>query len=568
MPRHARPTWAVLSPTPYQHTIFLPHFNAFETVFWDSAAQRMDKEDSRWVNVLKAFTEDSFQFAWPGRSISSAFEPWSNNNSSWDWRSNQKIVYVNSRYEKKVRLEKRFVYTNVETRELEAFTEEEHEERLEERGFLELRRLVRERDIEIDEIEKTTFSGDEILVESARIPGDTLPVVPFYAYWGFSKIEHWKGVVRGLKDPNRAVNVLASQTMERSQSNSANVPIVYPEQVENPDIRNDLADQSSSAYILIAHEKGPDGKIINKEVQFRPTPQVDQNTAEILRFAQEYINRIGTMVPQDIKDSDFSGKAMRELRKIENMNTKIIWENIAVSIRRLGTAFLGIANEIYDDDRLVDLVARDGTESQGRLFDVRKDEEGNLIETSPLDGRFMAFADTGPMHETEAEETMETLKAAATLFRDIPGSERYQPVILAGIVASMRGVGLEALKKLARQDMILQGLIKPETDEEKQELQQAQQAEQQADAQEELVKAATQQQISLARNQDASSAEKIQSAQLKAAQAEKAKAEILKILSEITSGQAMTASNIQLNRGKVFKEVIAPLRNIPVTIGG
>lgn len=542
-----------------QHPIWIPQYNSFMTVYWDNAAQRADKRDARWVTILKPFTKDSFEKAYPGKTASSAYSPWENTWADWDWGLRREVIYVAHRYEKSIKDETFIVYHNLETGEVETYSEEKNEELKREKGFGEFRKKVRERVLKIPQIEKTVFSGQDILKDTKRINGNQLPVIPFYGYRGYVNTTEWyKGLVRAFKDPNRVVNVLASQILENAQSGGQNVPIVYPEQIQDPNIAANIADRNNKSYMVIDHQRDSDGQIVPQELQYTQPPVLDQNTQQIMQFVQDYMNKAGTIVPQEIKDSDISGKALRELRKIEDMHTKPIMENIAKSLEWSGEVYKGIAMEIYNDDRMMDLISEDGTESQQTLTQINKDEEtGKLVQTNSLEGKkFRAFADTGPQFETEREDTVETLKGAAELFKDMPGAEKYMPALVAGIISNLSGVGLEPIQKIARMDMIMQGLIQPETDEEKQELAEAQQ-EQQQDPQAELIQAAAEQAKGESEERRSKVVDNLASAEKKGAETEK-------ILRELPLTTAKTASEIRKTESDIQQNLFENVPGLPL----
>jgi len=154
-----------------QHPIWIPQYNSYQTVYFDNNAQRADKRDARWVTVLKLFTQDSFEKAYPGKTPSSAYAPWDNFFAGWNSGLNRKVVYVAHRYEKKRKKETFIVYHNLETGEIETYSEEDNKEISREKGFMDVRKKVRERELLISHIEKTVFSGQDILKETRTIAG-------------------------------------------------------------------------------------------------------------------------------------------------------------------------------------------------------------------------------------------------------------------------------------------------------------------------------------------------------------------------------------------------------------
>jgi len=151
-----------------------------------------------------------------------------------------------------------------------------------------------------------------------------------------------------------------------------------------------------------------------------------------------------------------------------------------------------------------------------------------MVEANDLRGKkFHVIADVGPQYESQREQTVEDLKGMIDAFKEQPAAQQYMPLLFGVLLENIEGVGLEPIKDFNRRNMILQGLIKPDTDEEKQMLAQAQQQQQnQQDPQAKLIESVTAQQEAEARNLDASSLQKGADANLKEAQTIKTIAEI------------------------------------------
>jgi hypothetical protein len=183
------------------------------------------------------------------------------------------------------------------------------------------------------------------------------------------------------------------------------------------------------------------------------------------------------------------------------------------------------------------------------------EKTGKMVRANNLRGkRFRAYSDIGPQYESLREETVETLKAMGEFLKDTPAGNQYIPAIIFTMLDNMEGVGVGPLKDMNRRNMIMQGLKKPETDEEKQMLAQAQQPK--PDPQAQLIAAAANQANAEAkkfesegRNLDSKSIDNVASARKKAA-------ETAKIVSETKQGEAKTFSQLR-------KEAFEQARGLP-----
>lgn len=536
-----------------------PITNAFNTVFWDRAANRATKRDARRVTVLTEFTQDSFREAFPGFEPSSAYEPESR--KQWNFLSGAKMdtVYVATRYEIIRKKESIFKYNNLVTGEVEIYSKADHELIKDELKADDNREFVRERKVVKQWVEKSVFSGSDFLEKPKRIAGKWLPIIPVYGYRSFVDGAEWyKGLVRKLKDAARLFNMHMNQIAENSASNGQDVPIFDPSQV--PDGIAELwANKTNKPYMLAKSLKDADGNLVHHgPTGYLKPSQIDANTATSLQAVVEFIRETTGGVPQDTMDPDASGKAIRAMTKRMNLNTQPVQDNISSSIEWSGWVYASMASDTYNREGMVRTLGIDGTEGQEQLLKMVMDEKtGRFVEANNLRGkRFRAYSDVGPQYDSLREETVENLKGIGELLNSVPAGQQYLPALLATMLDNMEGVGLGPLKDMNRRQMLLMGLKKPETDEEKEFMAQAQEQQGQPDAQTELMQKLGQQAEaealkfqSQSRNLDADSVKKV-------AEARKVQAETAEIMSDIETNRAKTLVDIR-------KQVLETAQGLP-----
>ena len=216
-----------------------------------------------------------------------------------------------------------------------------------------------------------------------------------------------------------------------------------------------------------------------------------------------------------------------------------------------------MAAEIYTSQRIIRTIGQDGTESESQLLKTVMDEKtGRLVESNNLSGKkFRSYADVGPQYDTLREQTVEDLKGMLESMVNIPGGEQYLPAILSTLLDNISGVGLGPLKDMNRRNMLIQGLVKPETDEEKEFL--AQMSQPQEDPNQELIAAATEQQLAEARNLDSDSLDNAASANLKQAQTQK-------VLADIQVDQSKARNDSIKTLTEVRKQVFENVQSLPL----
>ncbi len=525
-----------------------PIYNAYNTVFWDRGSQMVNKKDARWCTILKEFTTDEFLELYPDATPSSAFQP---TLLTFDASTEIKFIYVATRYQVIRKKELVFIYNNMQSGEVEVYSEKEHKDKEAELKADEFREFVRERRILRQHVEKIVFSGNDILEKTRRIAGKWIPVISVYAFHSYvDGAERYRGIVRKLKDPQRLYNMQVSQVAENAASGGQRVPVLAPEQIDGHE--NNWANRNNKPYLLLNPLEDKDGNtIVPGPLGYAEPPTLDQNSAALLEIAPTYIQGVSGGVPQDTLDPNASGKAINAMIKRENRKTQPINDNIANSIAWSGTVYQSMAEEIYNSERIVKIIGNDGSEGEARLLETTLDKnDGREIQTNVLKNKkFRAYADVGPQYETLREQAVEDMKGMLEALRDLPGAQQYIGALIGGILDGMDGVGLEPIKELNRKIMITQGLRKPETDEEKAMVQQLQDQAQQPDAQQQLIEAASQQQLAEARNLDTASIQKI-------ADARKKEAETVEILSGIQQENQKIDITRRQNLAKEQAEVI------------
>ena len=522
--------------------VFRPIYNAPDTVFWDKSAQYIDKRDAGHCNVLQQHTKKSFERAYPGKVPSSAYEPndfrgTSNSSSRFSTGFSQEdIIWVSTRYEVVKRREEKFVYRNLATGTGMSFTEDEHEKIKDELAEDDFKEFVRKRQVVRRVIEMTVFSGDDILKATRRIAGKHIPIIPFYAHRSYvDGQEQYFGMVRKLVDGQRMFNSQASQLLETSMSSGQEIPIFTEEQIEGDDLQEMWANRQNASFLQINTVRDENGDPVGAPISYLKPPQLDGSTQALLAMVPNYMETAKGEVPKEAFSRDMSGKAINALVKRINMKTQPINDNIANAYARIGEVYQGLAAEIYTTRRIVNTISKEGTESTVQLLDdVMDQESGLVIQGNDLRGRkFQSFADVGPAYATLQEQSIEEMKGLLQLLAGMPGGEEYVAAIIPILIENSPNVGLDMLKKLARNNSIKQGLLKPDSPEEEKMLEDFQAQQQEPNAQQKLIESAARKEEAEAINLIKAGENKDQDTKLKAVESDKTQAEIEKIHADI-----------------------------------
>lgn len=525
----------------FQRTEWRPIYNAYNTIFWDRSAKRIDKRDAKYCTELIPFTQDSFEIEFPGKNPVSAYDPNTRRGLNVN-RSNPKLIYVGKRYQIIKKKETVFVYNNLIDNKVEIYSEEDHELVKQELEANEFKSFVRKRVIMKQTVETTLFSGDEILEEAKRIPGKYIPIIPIYGYHAYiDGVEWYRGLVRKLMDASRLFNMQVSQLAENAASAGQEIPIFDPDQMKGG-VGDLWADRNSKPYLLARALRNEDGSVVHHgPTAYLKPQQLDGNVQALLQIVPNFVQDVTGGAPQDTINPDMSGKAINALMKREDLNTQVLNDNIANAVEWSGVVWESIATDgIYTEERMVTLIGKDGTESQKQLLRAVLDEDsGKLIRANDLTGKkFRVYADVGPQYNTLREQTVEDLKGMLDSIKEIPGAQQYLAPMLAVMMDNITGVNLDTLKDFNRRIMIMQGLAKPETDEEKQMLADMQAQQNNPDGQALLLAAAAEQASAEARERESKVVDNM-------ASAAKKQAETNQIISETRTNEAKTLVEIR-----------------------
>ena len=456
-----------------QRVVFEPIFSAQNSVIYDANAKKYAKSDARHVTYLEQMTTKAAEEEW-GDDVESAFAPPDMGRFNWN---NGKYVWIGNFYEIRKDKQDVIIFEDPLGRRKAVF-EDDFKEFLGEMadgGYEEISRRKKIR----TSVWKTIVGGSKILEEAKRIPGKLLPIVPMYGFRSFvDGKEFWYGIVRKNKDANRLFNMSATSVAESAATTSIDMPILTDEQVEGRESQLSQMHLGKFNYAVVNQLYDEAGALIPSGPVGRwGSPAVDPNTAAIMQIVSEYIQQETGGTPQDIMDPKTSGKAINAAISRVDMNTFVLMDNIAKSQKRAGEVYRSIAGEINDTERMVNLIEQDGTEKSAQLFELIIDEETGqskaINDIRNGEAVFEVVVDTGPAFASRKRETLETFKDIMAI---TPPDSPYTPFLYSGIIDSIDGVGLEGLREFNSRQKLIQGLRKPETDEETAIVKQAQES--------------------------------------------------------------------------------------------
>ena len=521
-----------------------PIYDADSSVFFDIDAKRQDKADAKYCFVLYSMTYEAYKAEWNDDPTT---WPKIIHQYEFDWDTPD-IVFVAEYYRVEETRETVRIFLTIQGEE-ERYTQadfdadETLEETLAAVGTVE----VRQKRIKRKRVRKYIMSGGGILDDMGYIAGKNIPIVPVYGKrWFVDNVERCMGHVRLAKDSQRLKNMQLSKLGEISALSSVEKPILLPEQVSGHQVMWAEDNLRNYPYLLVNPITGPNGETTPAgPLAYTKSAAIPPAMAALLQITEQDMAEIlGNNQQADKMVSGVSGKAVELIQTRLDMQTFIYMSNMAKAVRRCGEIWLSMSKDIYvEEKRKMKTVGAMEEIGSIELMKPQIDEEtGELIYENNLgDALFDVAVDVGPSSSSRRDATVRAL----TGMMQVTSDPTTQQVLQSMAIMNMEGEGIGDIKEYFRKQLVQMGVMQP-SEEEQQQMQEAQ-ANVQPDPQAMYLMAEAQKSEALARKADADT-------QLTMANAEKAKADTLSILSEIDNPTNNTRTEVKVENVDPIKQ--------------
>ena len=457
-----------------------PIIEANNNVMWDPNSKFLDKSDATYVSVLEAFSEqgyidlvkkltgeeldhvDGSSFKFPEQSYTF---PWI--------LGEMKKIYVVKFYHKEVIEEVVLTLSDPFGSTVDVRKDEltDIEDDLIGAGY----NIISEQTYKRSKITKYVASGSKIL-RTDVIAGEHIPIIPCFGEHAFVEgEEHWEGVTRLTKDPQRLRNFAGSYLGDILSRSPRQKPIFWQEQIAGfEDMYSEAGIDNNYPYLL-ANRKGGDGTDIPPgPIAVMPEQPMPTALPAVLQLSKEAVEDVANPgVPQDVADPDISGRAVYALQSRLDMQSMVYQEHTKHAKRRDAQVFASMAREVYDVPRKVKVEASDGTRSEKQIMDQIVDQEsGDIVTIHDLsNSEFEVYSKIGPSYSSQKEQTVDRLNL---MIQGMPIEDPVRKALQLKTLVLMDGVDFDDIRDYANKQLILQGIKKPTTPEEEEMLKQSQ----------------------------------------------------------------------------------------------
>ena len=482
-----------------------PLYEANNNVMWDPNAKLLDKSDATYVSCLVAYSDDGYKAlreeltgeSEEGGDASFKFPEIS---YVFPWISEANKIYVTRFFHRELKKVKHFIFVDGfgTVKSVAEHEMDDKEDFLADNGY----DLIDERTINRYVVTRYIASGGEIL-EAVVIAGEHIPIVPQYGERQFVEgEEHYEGIVRLAKDPQRLRNFQLSYLADIVSMSPREKPIFTAEQIQGFEDMYEQSGADNNLPYLLQNALDSNGQPLPVgAVGGIKAPDVPPALMMSIAESRVAVDDVaGAGLPQDITDTHLSGKAVQALQKRMDMQSYTYQDNHKFAMRRDGEIYASMARDIHDVQQDVIPVRLDGTKSKETInkeemnYDTFEREISNDISKMAFD----VYANVGPSFESVKEQNKEELKE---LINGVPAGSTEYIMLLNEYFMLIDGTSFKDIRDYGRKQLILAGVKEPETDEEKAMVAESQQSQQpQVDpammlaAQAEMLKAQNQQQ--------------------------------------------------------------------------
>ena len=528
-----------------------PIFDADSSVFFDLNAKRQDKSDAKYAFVVTSMTRESYKETynddptdWP--KIIHQYE--------FDWATPD-VVFVAEYYKVEEKTETIRIFEAIDgTEERYTAKDFENDETLEETLMAIGTREVRQKRVKRMRVRKYIMSGGKVLEDAGYIAGKCIPIVVVYGKrWFVDNIERCMGAVRLAKDAQRLKNMQLSKLGEISALSSIEKPIMTPEQVAGHQLMWAEDNLRDYPYLLINPITGPDGNTqAAGPLAYTKSAAIPPAMAALLQITEQDMQDIlGNPQGADKIVSGVSGKAVEMIQTRVDMQTFIYMSNFAKGMKRCGEIWLGMAKEIYiEDKRKMKTIAPTGEAGMVELMQPTIDTEtGAVVMANDLSSAtFDVVAEVGPSSSSKRAATVRALTGMLQITQDPETAQ----VLTAMAMMNMEGEGVGDANAYFRKKLLRMGVVQA-TEQEAQEMMAEMQGQTQ-DPNAVFLQAAAEEAIAKAAKARADTVETVAAAELKRAQT----LETLGKVQENAQNMALTNTEAvqQILQGQIVQPVV------------
>lgn len=407
----------------FDQEIFIRRIKDPTTVYLDPDIDEKDGSDAKYGFIYDVMPRDEFNATYP-KYKDMGTTTVLNNGEGWVDKDHVRIAEYYRRVSKKDKL---ITFTNPQTGEQVIERVSKLPKELIDAVID--NPLTKQRIIKDDEIEWYLIVGDEI-AEKSIWPGKYIPIVRLIGEETIiDGILDRKGHTRYQKDSQRNYNYWLSSGVEFIALQSKTPYLAPMNAIEGYETYWNSANRVNHAYLPYNHLDDRGNPLPTPERQAPPAMApayisgMEMSERGMMMASGQYEASFGQ------KSNEISGKAIDARDHQGDIATSHFQDNLATSIRFTGKIVLDLIPKIYDTQRVIHIMAEDGSEShvmldpnaQQAFMAEQKEDADNIRKVlfNPNIGKYDVESDMGPGYATSR---MEAYNALSAIMRDNPAT--------------------------------------------------------------------------------------------------------------------------------------------------
>lgn len=344
------------------------------TVFLDPGSRRKDRRDARYGFIVYDLTKEQFEDEFPGKSPIGLMD-FASSGDAHEGYYNTGVVRVVEYYWKEERQERSILLADATT------WKPLNEIGLHEPIYLHPnsgKPMVKT--ITKPQVKWAKLSGADIL-EETDLPGDTIPIIPV---WGRVKVIDGrrcvKGVIRDLKDAQRAYNFDRTSLVETNNLVPKSQWLATPEQIESYEQLYQQANIRNLSVLYYNAVKDGTGQPLPMPQRLTASPAIAHLVQAIQLDVQDLQQIPGIYKPQlgEAQTSSQSGKAILAVqRQGENSNFDF-GDELKAAIELEARIMLDWIPFYYDAPRAQRIINPDNTHTVVNINQIIRRPDGTI----------------------------------------------------------------------------------------------------------------------------------------------------------------------------------------------
>jgi len=406
-------------PDTFEQEIFIRRVANPLSVYTDPDIQEADGSDMRFGFVFESVPTDEFEAQHPDfKDIgSSALD----NFDGWITEDRVRVCEYFRRTDKRDRL---IAYRDAETGEVKQLRESKVPDVV--KPFL--KEIIAHPDTQVREVmdhkvEWFKIAGDKIIARRDW-PGSYVPIVivPGETTVIDGELDR-KGHVRALKDPQRIYNYNASAQVEFGALQNK-IPYIAPVQAIEGYEDYWRTANTTNLSILPYNGRDDDGNSIERPMRQEPPRAAEAYQAGLTNSANDMMLVSGQYQADfGAPSNERSGKAIEQRQRQGATATYHYIDHFAMSLRFTGKIILDLIPKVYDTQRVIKIMAEDGSDSDvlldpkaAQAFLEKQEQNADTAKQvifNPNVGRYDVVSDVGPDYASRRQEAFNALSQIA-----------------------------------------------------------------------------------------------------------------------------------------------------------